>query len=223
MPSSQPPNTRAPLSRDRVLDAALVIADQDGLAAVSMRRVAQALGVEAMSLYNHVANKQDLLAGLIEQVVGQITPPRPEHNWQDEMRIRARTSHAVLMAHPWAAQLIVANAQPGPVMLTYVEKTLACLAAAGFSPQLADHAWNAMDSYIYGFTLQRINFPFEPEDYAAAAAENMDMIPAAIFPNLRALAKLVANRQHDGLHNLDFGFDLLLAGLEQRRLSEQNQ
>lgn len=182
-----------------------------------MRAVATKLGVEAMSLYNHVSGKNDLLAAMADAVAGQITRPATGGNWQAEMRKRASSAHQVLMAHPWAAEILVSNAEPGPEMLAYVEATLGCLADAGFDPVSADHAWNAMDSYIYGFTLQALRFPFAPEDYANAAAENMDLIPQDRFPQLRKLAQLVAARHYDGLHQLMFGFDLLLAGLETHR------
>lgn len=205
---------RPKLSVDRITEAAIEIADQAGLAAVTMRAVAKRLGVEAMSLYNHVRSKAALLAHMTDAVAAKIRVPQVAGAWRQQMQARARSAHQVLMAHPWAAELIVSNAEPGPAMLAYVEATLACLAEAGFDPQQADHAWNAMDSYIYGFTLQALRFPFAPEDYAAVAAENLAMIPVAVFPNLRNLAQLVAARQYDGLHQLDFGFDLLLQGLE---------
>lgn len=214
--NSKPAKTRRPLSRQKIGEAAIALADDAGLKAVTMRAVAAQLGVEAMSLYNHVKGKPDLLTEMTDVVAGQIAIPQADGDWRAEMSRRARSAHAVLLAHPWAAELVASNPEPGPRMLAYVEATLACLSRAGFGPVEADHAWNAMDSYIYGFTLQAIRFPFAPDDYADVARENLDMIPADSFPNLRQLAELVAGRQHDGLHRLEFGFDLLLDGLGAR-------
>ncbi|SLN43013.1 TetR/AcrR family transcriptional regulator [Roseisalinus antarcticus] len=208
--------SRTPLTRDRILAEAMAFADAQGLAALSMRKLAQQLGVEAMSLYNHVSNKADLLAGMVDLVAGEFARPGPGE-WRGEMRNRAQAAHAALMRHRWAAQLILTNAEPGPNMLAYVEATLACLVGAGFSYPQADHIWNTLDAYIYGYTIQRQTFPFQPEDYAEAAAANMEMIPADLFPHLRGLAEKIAVREHDGIQTLEFGLDLMLDGMEGMR------
>ena len=205
---------RVPLDRARVLDAALAMADADGIAALSMRRLAQALGVEAMSLYNHVAHKEDLLDGLVERVASEIELPTSSLPWKDAMRRRALSAHAVLMRHPWATMLFVARMNIGPTMLMYVDRTIGCLREAGFSYPLADHAWNAIDAYVYGFTLQRLNFPLEPAEYASAAAQFLPMVPAERFPYLRGMSEEVISGRHDGLQHLEQGLDLLLDGFE---------
>ena len=208
---------KRPLSRERILRAALALADRDGIAAVTMRRVAGRLGVEAMSLYNHVQNKDDLVDGIIDLVVSEIELPKPGGDWRDAMRRRAVSTHDVLLRHPWAAQLVGSRPSPGPAMLRYVDATLACLVEAGFSYALADHAWNAMDNHIYGFTVQELRFPFEPDEYAEVAKASLDLIPAEQYPHLRALAQEVISGRHSGLHDFTLGLDLILDGLERLR------
>ena len=204
--------SREPLTRPRILHRAIAIADAEGIAKLSMRRLGEALGVEAMSLYNHVKNKDDLLDGMIDEVAAEFEVP--EGPWRQALAGRARRAHEVLMAHPWAAQLFLSRVTAGPNHLAYVEKTLACLTGAGFTLPQADHVWNALDAHVYGFTLQRLNFPFAPEDYAAAARDYAPMIPAEVFPNLRAMSDMVASGAHDGLQSLDFGLEFLLDGFE---------
>jgi AcrR family transcriptional regulator len=137
-----------------------------GLAALSMRKLAQALGVKAMSLYNHVANKDDIIDGMVELVVAEIALPSLTVDWPTAMRQRATSAHAVLLRHPWATMALMSRVNVGPAMLRYIDATLGCLVEAGFSYPLADYAWNAIDSHIYGFTLQALNFPFEADEYA---------------------------------------------------------
>ena len=205
--------TREPLSKERVLLAAVRIADEEGIAALSMRRLGQALGVEAMSLYKHVANKDDLLAGIVDIVAAEIERPAIGGDWQRSMRRRAVSAHEVLLRHPWATMLIVSRANVGPAMLGYVDATIGCLKEAGFSYAMADHAWNAIDSHVYGFTLQKLNFPFEPSEYATMAKASLPMIPAAQFPYLNGMSQQVIDGQHDGLHDFEFGLDLIVDGL----------
>ena len=205
--------TREPLSKERVLLAAVRIADEEGIAALSMRRLGQALGVEAMSLYKHVANKDDLLAGIVDIVAAEIERPAIGGDWQRSMRRRAVSAHEVLLRHPWATMLIVSRANVGPAMLGYVDATIGCLKEAGFSYAMADHAWNAIDSHVYGFTLQKLNFPFEASEYATMAKAFLPMIPAAQFPYLNGMSQQVIDGQHDGLHDFEFGLNLIVDGL----------
>lgn len=213
------PARRQPLTRDRVMAAALELADAEGLDALSMRTLARAVGVEAMSLYNHVANKDAILDGLVELVVAEIELPRraADEDWRAPMRRRAQSAHAALMHHRWATQLFVSRPHIGPNMLRYVDATLGCLREAGFDWALADHAWTAIDAYVYGFTLQKLEFPFEPDQYATMAAQGLPLIPAETFPHLHGLTLEVIARRHDGLHALELGLDLLLDGLERLR------
>ena len=208
---------RVPLTRQKVLRAALKMADKGGIEALSMRNLAQALKVEAMSLYNHVKGKEDILDGLVELVAGEIELPTVGGEWREAMRRRAMSAHAALTRHPWATMLFVSRMNIGPNMLRYVDATIWSLRNAGFSYPDADHAWNALDAFIYGFTLQKRNFPLEPEQYAAAAKQFLPMIPARQFPGLNGMSQEVIAGRHDGLHQLEFGLELILAGLERMR------
>jgi AcrR family transcriptional regulator len=211
----------AKLTRDRILRTAVRLADKGGIDAISMRKLAQSLGVEAMSLYNHVANKDEVLDGITDLVVAEIALPPRGGDWKEAMRARARSAHEVVLRHPWATMLIVSRFNIGPAMLRYIDATLAVLHDAGFSLELADRAWNAMDSHIYGFTLQQLNFPLEPSEYASAAREFLPMLPADQYPHMRALAELVIDGKHFGVHDFDFGLDLLLDGLDRLRAHDR--
>lgn len=208
---------RTPLTTERVLRAALKLADRRGLDALSMRTLARALKVEAMSLYNHVPGKERILDGLVELVVAEIDLPGIGGDWRAEMRRRAQSTHAVLMRHRWATMLFVSRLNVGPNMLRYVDATIGCLRAAGFSHPMVDHAWNTLDAYVYGFTLQRLNFPLEPAEYARSAKQFLPMIPPETHPHLNALSQEIIAGRHDGIQHLELGLDLLLDGLEKLR------
>ncbi|PIQ22975.1 TetR family transcriptional regulator [bacterium (Candidatus Blackallbacteria) CG17_big_fil_post_rev_8_21_14_2_50_48_46] len=208
------------LTRERVLQAAVQLADSQGIAALSMRKLAETLEVEAMSLYNHVANKEEVLHGMVELIMAEIERPEPGKDWQAEIRKRAHSAHIALMRHPWASHLLVSGMNIGPQMLAYVNATLGCLREAGFSYALADRAWNAIDSHIYGFTLQKLNFPLEPSEYAQAASGFLPLLAEADLPYLKALTEMVSTGQHKGLHDFSFGLELLLEGLEKLRLAQ---
>ncbi|WP_018348863.1 TetR/AcrR family transcriptional regulator [Longispora albida] len=211
---------RQPLSAARVLGAALAIADASGTEALTMRRLGQELGVEAMSLYKHVAGKDAVLAGIADLVVGEIALPSPGEEWKAAMRHRAVSAHEVLMRHPWAARLLMSRVNVGPAMLRYVDSTIGTLREAGFGVELADRAWNAMDSHIYGFTLQRLTFPFEPQEYAGVAETHLPLLEAGEYPHLGEMAGAVMSGSYDGAPDFTFGLDLILDGLE-RLLGER--
>ncbi|MEM9092485.1 MAG: TetR/AcrR family transcriptional regulator C-terminal domain-containing protein [Cyanobacteria bacterium P01_F01_bin.53] len=205
---------RTPLSRERVLEHALKLADESGLEALSMRKLADGLGVKAMSLYNHVKNKDDIIDGMVDRVVSEIEVPEIGGDWKVAMRRRANSAHSVLLCHPWATMEMASRVNIGPAMLCYINATLGCLREAGFSFEMADHAWNAMDSHIYGFTLQALNFPFEAEEYSAVAKEYLALIPADKYPYLNGLTHHVIDGSYDGIHDFAFGFELILNGLD---------
>jgi AcrR family transcriptional regulator len=213
-PKTVPPT---PLSRERVLHAALRLADAEGIESLSMRKLAQELGVQAMSLYNHVANKDDMLDGIVDIVVSKIEVPSLETDWQTAMRRRATSAHAVLLRHPWATMPLVSRVNVGPAMLRYVDATLGCLCEAGFSLERADQVWNAIDSHIYGFTLQELNFPFEAAEYPEAATQGLALIPADQYPYLNRLTHEVMAGRYDGIHDFEFGLELILNGLDRLR------
>lgn len=208
---------RPPLSRDAIVAQAIALADADGLAKLSMRKLAAQMGVEAMSLYNHLRGKADLMDAMTDAVVGEIDPPRPRGDWKVEMTRRARSARAVLLRHPWAAQLVVAQSRPGPRTLAYTDATIGCLVGAGFSYPMADEVWHAVDSHIHGFVLQELNFPFAQEDYATAAQAHLEMIPAETYPHLRRMAEMVASGAHDGINDFELGLGILLDGFDRLR------
>lgn len=205
---------REGLSPGRITRTAVEIADGEGLDAVSMRRLASELGVKAMSLYNHVAGREAIIDAMVDAVIGEVTVPDVGGEWRDQMFRRARSAHEMLLRHRWAALAILPRINVGPAMLRYIDATLGCLMEAGFSPEAADHAWNAMDNHIYGFTLQELTFPVDAPEYAATAADYMDRIPADTYPYMNLLSRMVAEGRYKGVHDFEFGLELILDGLE---------
>ena len=212
---------RKPLTKLMILNASLRLADENGLEQLSMRKVAQSLNVEAMSLYNHIANKNDLLDGMLESVVAKFELPAINQNWQNSMRKAAISAHQILLKHPWAAHQMISKISVGPARLAWSNATIGCLHEAGFSYEIADHAWNAIDNHIYGFTLQAVNAPVDPQQYANAAEEYLPIISEDEYPYLNAMASLIAEGKHSGINEFEFGLDLILDGLE--RLKAANQ
>lgn len=204
---------RPGLTRAGITEVALALADAGGVEGLSMRALAKALGVEAMSLYNHIRNKDDLLDAVVDTVVGRIDLPRIGGHWQDELRRRAQSMRTVFLAHPWAPPLIVGRINVGPNMLALNEATLGCLHAAGFSYVQADHAMNALDSLIYGFHLLERSMPVQPEDYAEAASTHLLAIDPDRHPHFCALGQMVAEGSYDGVNHIEFGLNLLLEAL----------
>ena len=204
-----------PLSRERILLTAIRLADEGGIESLSMRKLAQELGVQAMSLYNHVANKDDLLDGIVDLVVGEIAVPDLDIDWQTAMRRRANSAHEVLLRHPWATMPIVSRINVGPAMLRYIDATLGCLCEAGFSLEMVDRAWNAIDSHIYGFTLQELNFPIEAAEYINAAQAYIPNVPADKYPYMNRLTHYLIDGHYDGIADFNFGLELIINGLEQ--------
>jgi AcrR family transcriptional regulator len=185
-----------------------------------MRKIANELGVQAMSLYNHVANKDEIVDGLVELIVGEIALPSLDDSWKAAMMHRGNSAHTVLLRHPWAIMALITRSTAGHRTLAYVNATIGCLKEAGFSYELANQAWNAMDNHIYGFTLQESNFPFEPPDYAGTAREFLPSIAAEQYPYFTALATMIMEGRYSGLHDFEFGLKLILDGLE-RHLGAQ--
>src|ERR1022692_2982353 len=182
-PATKPRN---PLSRERVLLAAVALADESGIAALSMRKLGEALGVEAMSLYNHVANKDQLLDGMVDMVFGEIDLPAGGVDWKTAMRERAQSARQALRRHPWAIALMSTRTSPGPATLRHHDAVIGSLRAAGFSIALTAHAFSVLDSYIYGFALQEATLPLgDTEEETAAVAQAMvEQFPHEVFPHL---------------------------------------
>jgi AcrR family transcriptional regulator len=208
--------SRPPLSRRRVVEAAARVADASGLAGVSMRTVGRELGVEAMSLYHHVAGKEALLDGLTDWVFEQVALPTAGKPWRTEMEARARSAREVLSAHPWGLGLIESRRSPGPATLGQHDAVIGCLRAAGFSVAQAAHAFSVLDAYTYGFVLTEVNLPFEPgestEDFVDALGGVLDA-----YPHLAEMvAEQVSGRDYAYADEFDYGLSLVLDGLEQR-------
>jgi len=202
---------RVPLSRERVLRAAVALADRSGIESLTMRRLGQELGVEAMSLYNHVANKDDILDGIVDLVLSDIDVPPTGTDWKTAMRQRAISAHAVLLAHPWAAMLIMSRFNIGPGMTRYLDATLGRLREGGFSIEGALDAWHTLDSHLYGFTLQQLNLPFGVEE-TQVSADVLGQLPADEFPHVvEVITEIMRSGREE---DFEFGLDLILDGLE---------
>ena len=203
---------RLPLSRDLVLRAAVDLADRHGIEALTMRRLGQELGVEAMSLYKHVRNKDEVLDGITDLVVGDIVVPPAGTPWRAAMRARAVSAHETLLAHPWAALQIMSRFNIGPGMTRYLDATLGRLREGGFTIEGALDAWHALDSHIYGFTLQELGLPFEVDEAPQVSADVLGRLPAAEFPHL---VEVITHVMRSGrVEDFAFGLDLVLDGLE---------
>jgi AcrR family transcriptional regulator len=212
-------SARRPLSRERVLRAAVDFADANGIDSLSMRKLGEVLGVEAMSLYNHVANKSELLDGMVDIVFAEIRLPAPGRSWRTEMRERAASARAVLSRHRWAIGLMESRTSPGPATLRHHDAVLGTLRGGGFSIAMAAHAFSVLDSYIYGFALQEANLPFETgEETAALAQAILEHMPADEYPHLAELTvEHVLQPGYDYGTEFEFGLELILDGLERAR------
>ena len=207
------------LSRESVLREGMKLAERGGLRELTMRKLAQRLGVEAMSLYNHVANKDDLLDGMVEIVIGEIEAPVPGGEWKGELRKRAVSTREALNRHPWAIGEMEGRGTHGPNNLRLREAVIGCLRTAGFSVEMTVHAMSVQDAYIYGFALQQRDMsPETPEDFAAVAQQQMEAYEAALadLPHLReVVGGHVAAAGYDYEAEFRFGLDVILDRLEQ--------
>jgi len=210
------PEPRMPLSRERVLRAAVLLADENGLESLTMRELGLRLGVEAMSLYNHVANKDDLLDGMVDLVVSEIELPTETVDWREAMRRRAISAQSVFSGHPWASGLIDSRESSGPARLRYFDWVVGTLRRAGFTLEMTVRAFSLLDSYIYGFGRQQLNTSagrdLEPEEMAEAF---LRAIPADEYPYLREMVVEHAMKSgYDESADFDFGLNLILDGLQ---------
>ena len=210
---------RRPLDRVQIVDAAVALADEDGLPAVSMRKVAARLGVEAMSLYHHVANKDDLLDGMVDAVTAEFTVPTDAPDWQAVLRGRCQAAREALRRHPWAVGLMDSRSSPGMATLRHHEAVLASLRGAGFSVAGAAHAFALIDSFLYGFALQERNLPFERgEDLAQMADDIVGHLPPDEFPCMIEMAtEHVMVPGYDFGDEFDHGLALVLDALDRAR------
>ncbi len=216
--SKQKLATRKPLSRARVLQEAVALADQAGLQAFSMRGLAQELGVVPMALYKHVANKEELLDGMVDIVFSEIELPSVDLDWRSAMRRRAISTRAALKRHSWAIGMMESR-QPGPANLRNHDAVMGCLRPAGFAFAMALHAYSVQDAYIYGFALQERDLGFETPDSAGEAAQRRAQTIGALddYPHLAEIAKKLPGTGYDSDVEFAWGLDLILEGLDRLR------
>ncbi|WP_067168702.1 TetR/AcrR family transcriptional regulator [Microtetraspora niveoalba] len=203
-----------------MLEAAIRVADRGGVEAITMRRVAQELGVEAMSLYHHVPNKDAILDGVVDMVFAAIELPGADcDDWRDAIRARASSARAVLSRHSWALGLMDSRRDPGPATLRHHDAVLGVLREAGFTLPMAAHAVSLIDSYIGGFVLQEANLPVTtPDDVGEVAGGILAHLPAGEFPYLTEMIVDHALRPgYDHMSEFGYGLDLILDALEARR------
>ena len=220
--STQP---RSPLTRQRLVDGAVTLADANGIGSLTMRRLARELEVKPMSLYHHVANKDEVLDGMVDVVFSEIDLPPDSAGWNSAMRERAKSARAALMRHPWAIGLMKSRTEPGHATLRHHDAVIGCLRRAGFSIEMAAHAFSVLDSYIYGFVLQEINLPFNTteETYELTKAI-LQQFPAGDYPHLVEMAaEHILQPGYAYANEFDFGLDLILEGLQRSTREQPNR
>jgi AcrR family transcriptional regulator len=207
---------RMPLRRERLLHGAIAIADTAGIAALTMRSLAQELHVKPMTLYHYVANKEEILDGIIDVVFSEIELPPVDAEWRPAMRHRALSARSVLARHPWAIPLMESRTNPGPATLRQHDAMIGTLRRAGFSMQMTAHAYSLLDSYVYGFALQEAALPFDRPDTAPDTTEAILVrFPSDEYPHLADLAtEHVLQPGYDYGDEFEYGLDFILDGLD---------
>jgi AcrR family transcriptional regulator len=206
---------RIPLSKERVLRAAVAFADEHGVEALSMRKLAKELGVEAMSLYKHVANKDAILSGMIDMVANEIElPDGPD--WRSALRRNAISARDVFVRHKWAGRLWMSQQSGGAARLRLGDWTLRTLREAGFSQDLVYHAFHILEAHTLGFTVMQLSFPYKGEELAGMADRFLEQLGADEYPDLVDHVKQHLE-PHEGESGFEIGLDLLLDGLERAR------
>ena len=206
---------RIPLTRERVIDAALRLADEGGIEALSMRKLGHALGVEAMAVYYHFANKDRVLDGIVDLVFAEIDLPVLGSDWRTAMRVRGIAVRDAMARHRWAIGMMESRANPGPASLAHHDAVIGCLLAGGFDMAMAAHAYSVLDSYIYGFALTKMNLPFETTGVAEVAETMLEPYPMDAYPHLVAFITDHATQPgYDFADEFEYGLDLVLDGLE---------
>jgi AcrR family transcriptional regulator len=214
-PGDKGPSERTPLSRDRVLRAAAAVADAGGIGSLTIRSLAKALGVKPMSVYHHVANKDEILDGIVDLVFSEIELPAPGGDWRSEMRRRASSARLALRRHSWAIGLMESRTSPGPATLRHHDAVIGALRTAGFSVEMTAHAYALIDSYVYGFALQEAGLPFDgPDTVADVAAPIMERFATGDYPHLVEMAtEYYVQPGYDFGKEFEFGLALILDGL----------
>jgi AcrR family transcriptional regulator len=211
--------SRAPLTRERVLEAAIALADQGGLESLSMRKLGQGLGVEAMALYYHFTDKDEVIDGMVDLVFGEIDLPAAGPDWRSGMRRRALSLRDALARHRWAIGLMESRRHPGPASLRHHDAMLGSLRASGFDLPMAAHAYSVLDGYIYGFALTKMSLPFDTSEEVGAVAQTMlEPFRPDDYPNLVEFIEDHALQPgYDFAAEFEYGLDLILDGLERAR------
>lgn len=207
---------RAPLTRSRVLEGAVALADEVGMEAFTIRKLATAIDVKPMTIYHHVPNKDAIIDGMVDLVFAEIDRPPLDLDWKDAMRHRARSVRAALTRHPWATPLMESRVNPGPATLGHHDAVLGCLRHAGFSVEMTGHAYALIDSYLYGFALQEASLPATGGQDMAELAETITAaFPPGEYPHLVELTtEHVLQPGYDFGNEFEFGLSLILDGLE---------
>lgn len=217
LPNPTPPS-RAPLTRDRVLRAAIELADAGGVASITMRSLGRSLGVEAMSLYHHVASKDDLLDAISDAIVREIELPATDAEWRVALRRCAISAHDIYVRHPWACSLVMSPDRDLPARIRFIDAILGCLRRSGFSAETTYHAYHALDSHILGFTVWEVAHSGGSADLASQTADFLRSRPADAFPHLVEHAEQHLSRSGPhGQGEFEFGLDLILDGLDRLR------
>jgi AcrR family transcriptional regulator len=198
------------------------LADAEGLDQLTMRRLAEELGVEAMSLYHHVPNKDAILDGMVDLVFAQIEPPPQGVDWQEALRRRTHSVREVLVRHPWALRILESRAAPGPATLEHHDAVLGCLRGAGFSVPLAAHAYAVLDAYVFGFVHTELTLPFRGEEETQrVAAAIFEKLPPGAFQHLVELTtEHVLKPGYSYSNEFPFGLELILDGLARALAAE---
>ncbi len=208
---------RTPLNRERVLRGAIAVADAGGLVALTMRSLAKELGVKPMTLYHHVANKDEILDAITDAVFSEIELPPVDADWRSAMRERAISARSALGRHPWATPLMQSRTNPGPATLRHHDTVIGSLRRAGFSVGMAAHAFSLLDAYVYGFALQEASLPFDSETAPEVADAIMAQFPSDAYPYLAELTiEHVLQPGYDYGDEFAWGLDLILEGLERQ-------
>jgi AcrR family transcriptional regulator len=211
------PGPRTALNKERVLRAAIGLADEGGIESLTMRKLAQKLGVEAMSLYHYVSKKDDIFDGIVDLVISEIAVPPKETEWKVALREIAISAHEVLVRHPWACSLMWTTSI-SPARLRYMESILGTLRQSGFSADLTHHAYHALESHISGFTLWQVNIPFKAEDIAELGATFLETLPTDEYPYVAEHTEQhLMPPDSEEKNEFEFGLDLILDGLERLR------
>ena len=209
---------RLPLSRDRILHAALELVDTGGIESLTMRKLGQVLGFEAMSLYNHVANKDDVLDGILDLVLVESEPPSPAGDWDAAIRTSAISVHEALRRHPWSCTLLMSPGRIRPARLRYMDLLLGRLREAGFSADTTYHAYHVLDGYIFGFSLWETSHTYTPEEVSNFEAKFAQTITADAYPYLYEHAEQhFSEGPHREVHAFELGLDLIVDGLKKLR------